>query len=237
MRIRALEVTAGALLVAAGVLAGLTSAAAARASAAAGPGGGGQSERRTLQAPSAFANIADPAQRSAALFVEAGKVLLHPRCVNCHPAGDRPLQGDTGALHEPWVRRGPDGFGPPGLRCATCHPAANYDAVRMPGHPKWHLAPAEMAWEGRTLTQICEQIKDPARNGGHSLKEIVEHMANDSLVGWGWTPGLGRQPAPGTQVQFGALFKAWLETGAACPPAPGLRRDLAEAQRAKAGPS
>jgi hypothetical protein len=212
MRIRALQVTAGALLVAAGVLALSSSAASARAAAAAY-----QQAERKLQPPSSFANIADPTQRSVALFVEAGKVLLHPRCVNCHPAGDRPLQGDTGALHEPWVRRGPDGFGVPGLRCATCHPAANFDAVRMPGHPKWHLAPAEMAWEGRSLTQICEQIKDPARNGGHDLKEIVEHMAHDSLVGWGWTPGAGRQPAPGTQAEFGALFRAWADTGAACP--------------------
>lgn len=225
MRSWALQVTAGALLVGAGFLALSSSAASGRVpaaalvaqpfSAAAAPG---QSERAPgLRAPSAFANIADPTARSTALFVEAGKVLLHPRCVNCHPAGDRPLQGDTGALHEPWVRRGPDGFGVPGLRCSTCHSAANYDAVRMPGHPQWHLAPAEMAWEGRSLNQICEQIKDPARNGGHSLKEIVEHMAHDSLVGWGWTPGAGRQPAPGTQAEFGALIKAWTETGAACP--------------------
>src|SRR5687768_14998959 len=58
-----------------------------------------------LKPPNAFANIAQPGERSVALFVEAGKVLLHPRCVNCHPAGDRPLQGDAGALHEPGVRR------------------------------------------------------------------------------------------------------------------------------------
>jgi hypothetical protein len=206
VRIRTLQVMAGALLVAAGFIALSGSAVTAR-----------QGDRSGLRAPSSFATIADPAQRSAALFVEAGKVLLHPRCINCHPAGDRPLQGDRGALHEPWVRRGPDGFGAPGLRCQTCHSASNYDAVRMPGHPKWHLAPAEMAWEGRSLAQICEQIKDRARNGGHSLKEIVEHMTNDSLVGWGWTPGIGRAPAPGTQVEFGALIKAWVETGAACP--------------------
>ena len=171
----------------------------------------------TLKPPSAFTGITDPEQRSAALFVEAGKVLLHPRCVNCHPAGDRPLQGDAGALHEPWVRRGTDGFGAVGLRCMTCHQAANYDAVAMPGHPKWHLAPIEMTWEGRSLGQICAQLKDRERNGGKSLEEIVEHSAHDSLVGWGWKPGVGRQPAPGTQAEFGALMKAWAETGAKCP--------------------
>ena len=35
----------------------------------------------------------------------------------------------------------------------------------IPGNPNWHLAPIEMAWEGKTLGQICEQIKDKARNG------------------------------------------------------------------------
>ena len=56
----------------------------------------------------------------------------------------------------------------------------------MPGHPLWHLAPIEMAWQDRSLQQICEQIKDPARNGGKTLAELHEHMAEDSLVGWGW---------------------------------------------------
>ena len=43
------------------------------------------------------------------------------------------------------------------------------------------------------------------------------HMAHDSLVGWGWRPGGLREPAPGTQAQFGALIAAWIESGAACP--------------------
>jgi hypothetical protein len=42
-------------------------------------------------------------------------------------------------------------------------------------------------------------------------------MAEDSLVGWGWAPGAGREPAPGTQKEFGALIAAWAESGAACP--------------------
>jgi hypothetical protein len=87
----------------------------------------------------------------------------------------------------------------------------------MPGHPLWHLAPASMAWEGRSLRQICEQIKDPARNGGKTLEQIVEHMRSDSLVGWGWAPGRGRDAVPGTQAAFGALVEAWARAGAACP--------------------
>ena len=42
-------------------------------------------------------------------------------------------------------------------------------------------------------------------------------MAKDELVGWAWKPGVGREPAPGTQAAFGALVKAWAESGAACP--------------------
>jgi hypothetical protein len=74
-----------------------------------------------------------------------------------------------------------------------------------------------MAWEGRTLGQICEQIKDPERNGHRKLGAIVEHMRSDSLVGWAWTPGAGRQPVPGTQARFGALVDAWAKLGAVCP--------------------
>jgi hypothetical protein len=171
---------------------------------------------RTLQPVSAFSAIADTSARSRAFFVEAGQVLQHPRCVNCHPATDRPLQGEQGQRHRQGVRRGADGHGVPGMWCSTCHGAANYDVVGMPGHPNWHLAPASMAWEGKSLGQICTQIKDPARNGGHSLAEIVHHMAQDSLVGWAWAPGRGRVPAPGSQAAFGALIRAWADTGAVC---------------------
>jgi cytochrome c5 len=170
-----------------------------------------------LAAPESFSTIADSAARSAALFTEAGKVLTHPRCVNCHPAGDRPRQGDVRRLHQPPVARGEDGFGLPSMRCPICHQAANFEPAGVPGNPAWHLAPHEMAWEGKTLAQICEQIKDPARNGGRSLEEIVHHVGEDHLVAWAWAPGGDRRPAPGTQAQAGALLDAWVKTGAVCP--------------------
>lgn len=174
-------------------------------------------EGSALRPVSAFAGIADREARSVALFEEAGKVIQHPRCVNCHPRTDRPNQTDKGTPHQPLVVRGEDGHGAVGMRCETCHQAANFDPARIPGNPHWALAPAEMAWEGKSLGQICQQIKDPARNGGKDLAAIVHHMAEDSLVGWGWNPGAGRTPVPGTQAQFGALIAEWVETGAACP--------------------
>ena len=173
---------------------------------------------RGLRSPTAFNSIRDPGARSAALFTEAAKVLQHPRCLNCHPDGDRPSQGD-GDPHQPPVHRGADGLGVSAMRCTTCHQTANFDPGRVPGNPKWRLAPISMAWQRRSLADICTQIKDPARNGGHTLTEIVDHMAHDELVGWAWKPGADRQPAPGTQASFGALAKAWVDSGAVCPPA------------------
>jgi hypothetical protein len=171
----------------------------------------------TLAAPESFASITDTDSRSAALFTELGKVLTHPRCINCHPAGDRPRQGDVERLHQPPVERGPDGHGLAAMRCHICHGPANFDPGRMPGHPEWHLAPRQMGWEGKTLSEICTQIKDPARNGGRSLQELIHHIGDDTLVGWAWAPGYGRQPAPGTQKEAGALVTAWVQTGAVCP--------------------
>jgi hypothetical protein len=180
---------------------------------------GAPQESRGLQPPIAFQGIADEAERSRMLFEEAGKVLTHPRCVNCHPAGDRPLQGNDSHPHVPHVRRGDGGMGVAGLRCSTCHQAENVDHASLPGHPLWHLAPIEMAWHGRSLAEICAQLKDPERNGGKTLAELQHHMAEDSLVGWGWQPGTGREPAPGDQATFGELIAAWIDTGAQCPDA------------------
>jgi hypothetical protein len=193
------------LLRAGGVLAGLLLAGAAFGQPA------------ELAAPESLMRAGTPAEQSAALFVELGKVLTSPRCTNCHPAGDRPRQGDLARLHQPPVVRGVDGFGSAAMRCAVCHRAANFDPGRVPGHAGWHLAPLEMAWEGRSLAQICAQIKDRERNGDRSLEELVEHIGQDSLVGWAWQPGSGRTPAPGTQEQAGALALAWVQTGAECP--------------------
>lgn len=173
----------------------------------------------SLAAPSAFGGIADTGARSVALWTEAAKVMMHPRCVNCHPVGDRPSQGEatTSRPHQPPVTRGPDGFGSTTLRCGSCHQKSNYDPGHMPGHDHWHLAPLSMAWQGKTAGQICQQVKDPARNGNRSIAQVVEHMSHDSLVGWAWAPGVGRVPAPGTQAELAALLDAWVATGAVCP--------------------
>lgn len=182
-----------------------------------------------LEPASTFEEIENERQRSLAFFLEAGKVITHPRCVNCHPAGDSPLQGEHGEPHQPFVVRGADDHGAPGMRCQTCHGEENFDPGNVPGHDPWHLAPIETAWEGKTLGEICRQLKDPERNGDRTLDEIVDHMANDGLVGWGWHPGGDRQPAPGDQKTFGGLIRAWVDSGAVCP-GDGVEANLAASE-------
>ena len=168
-----------------------------------------------------FDKIKDKNKRAVALFEEAGKVIQSPRCMNCHPATERPTQTDKMRPHMPLVIRGDGGIGAAGgLACNTCHHEANFDAAGVPGNPKWALARIEMAWQGKSLGQICDQIKDKERNGGKDMAALVKHMAEDELVGWGWNPGGNRTPAPGTQKQFGDLIKAWAAAGAACPKIP-----------------
>jgi hypothetical protein len=176
-----------------------------------------------LRDPLSFTDITDQAARSRALFSEAAKVITSPRCMNCHPADDHPTQGNDMHAHLPAVTRGVDGGGFAGNRCQACHTNENYTLLEgasyksIPGHPRWMVAPIEMAWQGKSVTAICQQLKDPARNGGRTLELVHEHLAQDDLVGWGWEAGAGREPPPGSQRQLGELIRAWIDTGAQCP--------------------
>jgi hypothetical protein len=151
-------------------------------------------------------------------------VFSHPRCANCHVEDDRPRwsgphYGPT-RVHAFNVQGGSDGsgFGNPGLRCTTCHFSSNSSKLHgPPGAEGWHLAPAEMAWFGKSSADICAQIKDPARNGGRTLDEVAVHVRDDGLVGWGWNPGPGREPAPGSAEETYRALVAWTQAGAPCP--------------------
>lgn len=152
-------------------------------------------------------------------------VFSHPRCANCHVEDDHPRwsgahYGPGARYHAFNVQRGADGsgFGNPGLRCTACHFESNYNVLHgPPGAPNWHLAPAEMAWFGKTSAQICGQIKDPARNGNRTLAEVADHIRDDKLVGWGWAPGPDREPAPGSAAETFQALQAWTAAGAPCP--------------------
>lgn len=168
---------------------------------------------------SAQARASDPAA-SANAFVKASQVFLNPRCVNCHPAGDRPLVGDTMRTHPMHVVRGPEGIGKNGVWCSTCHQDRNLSGANLPpGAPGWQLPPADMpmVFENRTPGQLCRQMKDPAQNGGRSPEEVLDHVREAPLVLWGWHPGEGRTPVPMSHKEFVKYMTTWVEKGAACP--------------------
>jgi hypothetical protein len=168
---------------------------------------------------------APPPDRSAGLaaFETVRQVFQHPRCQNCHIPGDAPLQFDEGLAHGMLVKRGPDGRGAAGLPCTTCHatrnPPASYGAHTPPGAPNWHLPPpaTKMIFIDRTPAQLCRTIKDPKETGGKDLAAMLEHMAHDELVGWGWEPGLGRAPVPIPRPEVVAAMRTWIDAGTPCP--------------------
>jgi hypothetical protein len=160
------------------------------------------------------------AKVSQAAFIEAYKVFMHPRCMNCHPNGDRPLQGDDSHIHAQNVQRGPDGKGLFALKCANCHQDTNLPGANMPpGNPNWHLLPPEMpmVFEGRSPRELALQMVDTKQNGGKSLAELLHHVTEDPLVKWGWNPGDGRTLPPLTHEDFAKQMKVWINNGAVAP--------------------
>ena len=162
---------------------------------------------------------ADAAARGRAGFATLYAVLQHPRCVNCHPAGDAPLQYDDRRPHGQNITRRSERNG---LPCATCHRERNGTRPGTPpGAPSWHLPPPEtpMVFEGRSPAELCAQLKDPRQTGNRDLAALREHVAHDALVGWGWDPGPGRTPVPVPRDRLVAAMTAWIDAGAPCPPA------------------
>jgi mono/diheme cytochrome c family protein len=179
-------------------------------------------ERAEGAVPEATGKAASPRddQASRAAFLEAYKVLMHPRCMNCHPAGDAPLQGDDSHPHAQNVQRGPDGKGKYALKCANCHQDTNLPGANMPpGNPNWHLPPPEMrmVFQGKTPRELARQLKDPKQNGNKTLEELLHHVTDDKLVLGGWHPGDGRTRPPLTHAEFAQKMREWIEKGAAEP--------------------
>jgi mono/diheme cytochrome c family protein len=157
---------------------------------------------------------------SQAAFLEAYKVFMHPRCMNCHPDGNRPLQDDDSHVHAQNVQRGPDGKGLFALKCANCHQDTNLPGADMPpGNPNWHLTPAEMpmVFQGRSPRELALQMVDSKQNGGKSLAELLHHVTHDPLVKWGWNPGDGRTLPPLTHEEFNKHMQVWIDNGAVAP--------------------
>ncbi|MEM9259523.1 MAG: hypothetical protein AAGA62_07735 [Bacteroidota bacterium] len=155
-------------------------------------------------------------------FTTMMKVLTHKRCVNCHPSGDHPRQGEDSHYHNFGVLRGPDNHGVEGLKCSTCHQSENNEYSGVPGAPEWSLAPIEMQWEGLSRVEIARSMLNPEINGDRSLEETVKHLTEHELVLWAWEPGVDdegnpRELPPVPLEEYIQAVKEWAANGAIIP--------------------
>ena len=157
-------------------------------------------------------------------------VLSHPRCSNCHtdehniPMWSGPSYGRT-RPHGMNIHAGPSRMGVETLMCSTCHitsrtPNTLPHAAPHAGHP-WMLAPAAFAWHGKDSASVCTQLRDPQRNGGRDGQALVEHIIHDAeahaFITWGFAPGGGREPAPGSMQAHLDDMLLWTSVGMPCP--------------------
>lgn len=152
------------------------------------------------------------------------EVLSHPRCANCHPGpSDRPMwsgpsYGET-RVHGMNIRAGESRIGIETLPCATCHIGANSDIPHSPPgiSGDWRLAPAEAHWFGQTSEFICNQLRDPDRNGDMTYLDLAEHAGHDEILAWAWSPGGTREPAPRSLQDHIDDILNWGVAGQPCP--------------------
>src|SRR5262245_6431086 len=74
----------------------------------------------------------ESAEAGKRAFAEVASVLQSPRCMNCHPIGDAPLQSDKSRPHAMNITRASEAAGMP---CSTCHQDRNSEAVGVAGGP------------------------------------------------------------------------------------------------------
>lgn len=158
------------------------------------------------------------------------EVTSHPRCSNCHtgnrniPMWSGPSYGET-RPHGMNINAGDSRIGIENIPCSTCHtqstaPNTIPHAPPHTGHP-WMLAPVEFLWFGQDSQTICEQMSDPERNGGRDGEGLVQHIIHDAeikaFITWGFNPGGGREPAPGTMQAHLDDMVMWTAAGMPCP--------------------
>jgi hypothetical protein len=156
---------------------------------------------------------------SVKAFMKVYKVLMSPRCMNCHPAGDAPLQGDDSHIHTMNVTRGKDGTGVYAEKCSNCHQPTNAPGLHTPpGNPKWQLPPEniKMVFQGRTARQLALQIMNYNLNGHRNKTQLLEH-SKDTLVKAAWNMGEGRTPPPMSYTAFVNVWNEWINKGGYAP--------------------
>lgn len=154
------------------------------------------------------------------------EVTTHPRCANCHvgesdvPMWSGPSYGDA-RPHGMNIKAGKSRIGAEYLTCGSCHvqsarpQATEHAAPRADGI--WKLAPSGAGWFGKPSNWICEQLRDPARNGGMNYQKLANHSAHDVILQWAWSPGPGREPAPYSNIEHQMDIHIWGAAGQPCP--------------------
>lgn len=190
----------------------------------------------TLGATVAFAEgktvtIAPPAlvskEDGLAAWARVYEVASHPRCSNCHVGADNlpmwsgPSYGRT-RPHGMNINAGESRIGAEYVQCGTCHALRETGANDAPHMApqvamSWQLAPVEAEWFGKSSVEICQQLRDPERNGGRDYMDLASHLDHDLILHWAWAPGGGREPAPYSLQEHVNDVLAWGVAGYPCP--------------------
>ena len=115
-----------------------------------------------------------------AAFADIYAVATHPRCLNCHPSGDVPLQTDESTPHSMGITR----FSPlQGQHCSTCHAGSGVGdglAPLPPADPAWSMPPKHMAFEDHLLITSWHSGRTPPPL---SHPELVDRFATWASAG------------------------------------------------------
>jgi hypothetical protein len=164
-------------------------------------------------------------QSGLAAWARVFEVTSHPRCSNCHVGADNrpmwsgPSYGKT-RPHGMNINAGESRIGAETVLCSTCH-AYRETGNDMPHAApqvamEWQLAPVEAEWFGKSSVEVCNQLRDPERNGNRSLLELAEHLDHDLILHWAWSPGGGREPAPYSLQEHVDDLLVWGVAGFPC---------------------
>ena len=187
-----------------------------------------EDKERASRMISELGTVNETEGREAWTRVEA--VVTHPRCANCHtdeanvPMWSGPSFGKA-RPHGMNINAGESRIGAEALPCSTCHmtstrPNTVPHAAPHVGIP-WQLAPVEFVWFDKSGREICEQMRDPERNGGRDGPDLVEHLLHDrdldGFIPWAWAPGGGRDTPPGDFDSHVQDVATWVAAGMPCP--------------------
>ncbi|MGJ8594427.1 hypothetical protein [Sulfitobacter sp.] len=152
-------------------------------------------------------------------------VASHPRCTNCHVGeSGRPAWDDLGyakdRVHGMNIVAGESRIGAESIPCRVCHISAEGANDVPHAAPQiddaWRLPPVELAWRGKSSIEVCQQLRDPEMNDGFDMSELVDHVLTSAFVNYGFKPGAGRIPAPGSSEELAQDLQVWAAAGTPC---------------------